>query len=382
MKFLLRVVVFMLGMFAATPLWAQKVSLALGQATAAPNQVVNLPLTLSEEKIDFLADNDVKAASAVTSACALQADITFDASAAVLEDIALVASRTSSLSLDWQPVSSGLARLVVYSPSCAGMEDGLLANARFRVTANAASGEYPVPMQSFLAGNAQGQTLNARPSPGQIVVNAPVAATQTMIVPATDAWALLLLGVLMLALVTAFSRKTGMFVVVLAVAGVTLPVPQAMAQSAGSTDGIIDVILSRSTASAAEDCNSDGNVDVLDVLCKVCVSSPANRPPVLQDIPGVIKRPGSFDLLLVGSDLSVNLTLQAIDPDGDTLTYALVTGPSTMTVNPTTGALFYPQFSSLHITDSANNVIKVTVSVEDGKGGRDEATFFIGFQGA
>jgi RHS repeat-associated protein len=59
----------------------------------------------------------------------------------------------------------------------------------------------------------------------------------------------------------------------------------------------------------------------------------------------------------------------AIDPDGDSLTYSIVRGPAGMAIHPTTGVISWaPGISQAGASD-------VTIAVDDGRGGRDEQTF-------
>lgn len=57
-----------------------------------------------------------------------------------------------------------------------------------------------------------------------------------------------------------------------------------------------------------------------------------------------------------------------IDPDGDALTYSLVSGPQGMTINPATGEI---EWRTSNGVDEAS----VTVRVDDGRGGVDEQSF-------
>lgn len=81
--------------------------------------------------------------------------------------------------------------------------------------------------------------------------------------------------------------------------------------------------------------------------------APADRAPAFTSIPTTSAR----------ADRPWRYDADATDPDGDTLTYALVTGPSAMTLNATTGvATWTPGPSDLGAHD-------VRVAVSDGRGG-------------
>ncbi|HEY6871527.1 MAG TPA: Ig-like domain-containing protein [Geobacteraceae bacterium] len=80
-----------------------------------------------------------------------------------------------------------------------------------------------------------------------------------------------------------------------------------------------------------------------------------NRPPVITTLtlPG-----GRVDQQYVG-------TVAASDPDGDTLAFSLLAGPTGMTIDPASGALSWkPSLSDIRS-------YQLTVSVSDGKGGSD-----------
>ncbi|MCL2622290.1 MAG: putative Ig domain-containing protein, partial [Planctomycetaceae bacterium] len=61
--------------------------------------------------------------------------------------------------------------------------------------------------------------------------------------------------------------------------------------------------------------------------------------------------------------------LQAIDPDGDTLTYSMPVGPEGATINPETGAI--------HWNPPGVGQYAFTVQVDDGRGGFDKQTFTV-----
>jgi RHS repeat-associated protein len=61
--------------------------------------------------------------------------------------------------------------------------------------------------------------------------------------------------------------------------------------------------------------------------------------------------------------------LRALDPDGDTLTYALTTSPAGMAINPTTGLIAWTP------TEGQTGPTKVAVLVTDGQGGSAAQTF-------
>jgi len=63
--------------------------------------------------------------------------------------------------------------------------------------------------------------------------------------------------------------------------------------------------------------------------------------------------------------------VQAIDPDGDALTFTLTTGPMSMSLDPTSGELTWP-VTSLHI-----GTHDVSIHVSDGNGGSDTQDFVL-----
>src|SRR5262249_55730842 len=93
------------------------------------------------------------------------------------------------------------------------------------------------------------------------------------------------------------------------------------------------------------------------------------EPPPFTDLPPV----GTF----AAYDQPTNLYIykvNALDADGDTLTYAIVNGPAGMTINQTTGLV------SWDIGQNPTGQYPVTVRVEDGRGGFDEQSFRIDVQ--
>ncbi len=61
----------------------------------------------------------------------------------------------------------------------------------------------------------------------------------------------------------------------------------------------------------------------------------------------------------------------ALDPDGDTLTYSLVTAPTNMTINPGTGLIRWGP------TAEQTGTHNVTVLVQDGRGGSNTQSYFV-----
>ncbi|MBC6417734.1 MAG: hypothetical protein GDA44_02545, partial [Prochloron sp. SP5CPC1] len=66
-----------------------------------------------------------------------------------------------------------------------------------------------------------------------------------------------------------------------------------------------------------------------------------------------------------------NYDVKAVDPDGDTLTYSLIKAPQGATIEPDTGKIIW--FPSR--VDLGEH--RVTLQVEDGRGGRDQQTYII-----
>jgi len=78
------------------------------------------------------------------------------------------------------------------------------------------------------------------------------------------------------------------------------------------------------------------------------VVSPANQAPVITTIPDATIALGK----------TFTYPVEAADPDGNDLTYSLIDNPTTMTINPTTGAITW--------TPTATGSYDVTVEVSDG----------------
>jgi Putative Ig domain len=79
---------------------------------------------------------------------------------------------------------------------------------------------------------------------------------------------------------------------------------------------------------------------------------------------------GSVFELLTNVDIDLyTYQVQAVDPDGDPLTYRLVAGPKGMQIDPTTGLLTW--------NPDADQVgrYEIEVEVSDGRGGIDKQSF-------
>jgi RHS repeat-associated protein len=95
------------------------------------------------------------------------------------------------------------------------------------------------------------------------------------------------------------------------------------------------------------------------------ITPPPNRPPVFTSVPVVSAN--------VGTAYAYPAT--ASDPDGDPLTFSLVSGPSGMTVTPTTGAVNWTP------TTAQLGPQSVTLQVDDGRGGTARQTFTVQVEG-
>ena len=87
------------------------------------------------------------------------------------------------------------------------------------------------------------------------------------------------------------------------------------------------------------------------------MNAAANQPPVAQG--------ASVE---TDEDVAVGITLQASDPDGDSLSYSVISGPSDGTLSGTAPDLTYTPAAGFSGVDSFD------FQVDDGNGGTDTAT--------
>jgi RHS repeat-associated protein len=107
---------------------------------------------------------------------------------------------------------------------------------------------------------------------------------------------------------------------------------------------------------------SDGRGGVTPQSFAVSVgTTPLNEPPIFVSTP--------VTMALAGQPYAY--TAQALDPDGDPLTYFLTAAPAGMTIDPVSGAITW---SPAAANVGAN---PVTVRVKDGRGGFDNQTFVV-----
>ncbi len=93
----------------------------------------------------------------------------------------------------------------------------------------------------------------------------------------------------------------------------------------------------------------------------ICVVSPfENHPPIFISSPPLSTAVGPFVYVA-----------QALDGDGEPLTYSLLAGPSGLTINPATGVLSWPTTSA----DLGSHL--VTVAASDPRGGSDVQSFML-----
>src|SRR5262249_6140175 len=87
--------------------------------------------------------------------------------------------------------------------------------------------------------------------------------------------------------------------------------------------------------------------------------APANLPPQITSEP-----------LTIGTvDTAYSYDVKATDPDGDSLTYALVAAPAGMMIHPTTGLISW--------TPVTSGDFPVQVQVSDGRGGSGNQAFTV-----
>ena len=106
--------------------------------------------------------------------------------------------------------------------------------------------------------------------------------------------------------------------------------------------------------------DGNGGIDTATVSITINPASGGNQPPAAGDAS-----------VVTDEDVAVNITLQASDPDGDSLSYSIIAGPTNGTLSGTAPALTYTPNALYSGSDSFD------FQVDDGNGGIDTATVSI-----
>ncbi len=106
---------------------------------------------------------------------------------------------------------------------------------------------------------------------------------------------------------------------------------------------------------------SDGKGGSAQQAFTINVLPPQNNPPIITSQPVVTVQAGT----------PYNYDVDAVDADGDVLSYSLLTGPGTMSINSVTGLISW-QPTNLDVGN-----VQVKVQVSDGKGGSAQQAFTV-----
>jgi len=333
-----------------------------GNVTTGPGQEVSIP-------VNFTADGSV---------VALQFDLTYDAT--VLSPTAMTAGTALvGHSFDWQQVQPGRLRFIITAGVQTLLVDGSLLDLGLLAADTASAGNYPLVISNVILSNGTAQRIAATGIvDGSVVIEfspAPAIPVPTLGPVAIVLLILLIAGFILVIHQRGFGGITlsvflGMALFSSTIArAVTLP-------GDANNDGVVDAndvpaivaqILERADAPGDPDCNEDGAVDVLDIICVQQVSAPP-PPPGQNSAPDLVP-PGNRSLQ---ADRPFETPIFATDPDvGDVLTFSLPTAPAGMSIHPSSGILSWsPGAGDLGV----NNV---TAMVMDSGGLTDSEVFSV-----
>lgn len=320
----------LLGSLTAPAAAQTAVTLSAGQAQAQAGQAVGVPITVNG------------------NSAALQADLVYDPTQLSFEAFT-PASQPAGVRVDFALLAPGHLRLVMHDSTCPvqppaaplGGGAATLGNLSLRIHANAVPGVNTIDLQTGVAADSQATAVTVQLVDGQVEVLAGGGSVESIPVPALGLYGLSgIVALLMLGGLLALRRRGARFPALLIATSLLLGgLPGSASRATGSATAataspadIVDVILERQAAGPGDDCNLDGVVDALDIICArnaECASN-QNLPPVIQPI--------AAQSVLAGATFS--LQVQASDPNpADTLSYALTAAPATMAINSTTGLI-------------------------------------------
>ena len=340
---------------------AAQVSLTLGDATLAPGDSGTVTATIATDG----------------AAVALQFDILYDPTRITLGTVNGGGALTGDHSIASNPIGPGRDRVVVTTTPVTPLGSGSLAIINLTVDGGAPQSTTPVSFDGVVIADASAQPITpASLTPGTITITgAAVTPVQPEAIPASPAWALLLLVALLVGVVRRLRPARGRpvaasLVMISCLGALALPAHSQGLPGDANGDGRIDVedvrliverILERGVLPGDGDCNRDATINVLDTVCSQLPFVPGETAPI-------ILGPGDRSIP-AGSLFEMNLF--AADPDaGATQTWALLSGPAGLAVSPA---------GELSWTPAAGNVgpNPVSIRVTDDTGRADEATFSI-----
>ncbi|MDO8864067.1 putative Ig domain-containing protein [Haliea sp. E1-2-M8] len=341
-----------------------QVSLTLGDASLAAGDSGSVNATISTGG----------------SAVALQFDILYDPAIVSLGTVNGGAALTGSHSVASNPLGPGRDRVVITTSPIMALNTGTLATINLAVAATAVAGTTALTFAAVVISDAAAQAITPSSlGPGTITITggmtAPPEPPEPEVIPASPAWVIVLLVLLLTGIARrhAGSRRRP---VVMSLVGLAFLAPLApIAQAQGlpgdaNNDGRIDAedvrliverILERGVLPGDGDCNRDAKIDVLDTVCFQLPFVPGETAPI-------ILGPGDRS---IPAETAFEMYLFAADPDtGAILNWELISGPAGLTVSAT-GVLNWTPGSG----DVRSN--PVTVRVTDDTGRTDESGFAI-----
>lgn len=341
---------------------AQTLTLSLQDVSGAPGELVDIPVAVEGEF------------------AALQFDVVVDDPRLTLIGFTADTPPAGAV-LDFEQVAADRLRVVIYDSQCpapaaqfstlaidTGAQGLTLGTVRIRIAAGAGAGDIALPPTDSLGSDDQANALAVSVEAGTLRILAQSDPSVPITVPTLPPSGLFLIALLLLGigLFTLHRRGINAFVVI-ATTGMVWAALQpyvalAQASPAATAQEILAVILERQMASGNEDCNDDGDIDVLDIICarNAACNDDVNQAPAIAAI--------ADQSVIAGDSFSFNV--QASDPDGDPLTYSLNTAPPGMTISAA-GQINWTTSAS----DTGDHPVTVQVTDPDGLG--DSASFTV-----
>ncbi|MEQ9463559.1 MAG: RHS repeat-associated core domain-containing protein [Haliea sp.] len=338
-----------------------QVSLTLGDASLAAGDSGSVTATIGTDG----------------SAVALQFDILYDPAIVSIGTVNGGAVLTGSHSIASNPIGSGRDRVVITTAPVVALGAGGLATINLAVADTAVAGSTALTFDNVVISDAVAQAISpASLTPGTITITGGAhAPVEPEVIPASPAWALLLLMAIMVSLARRHAvltwRGAAGSLLAFALLGTLAPLSQAQnLPGDANNDGLINAedvrliverILERGLLPGDGDCNRDARINVLDTVCSQLPFEPGETAPIIL---------GPGDRSIPAGTL-FEMTLFAADPDPRaTLAWELVSGPGGLSVSPA-GVLSWTPGDG-DVGDSA-----VTVRATDDTARTHEASFVI-----
>ena len=334
-------------------------SLTLGDTTLAPGDSGAVSATITTDG----------------SAVALQFDILYDPALVSLGTVNGGGALTANHSIASNLIAPGRDRVVITTTPVTALSGGALAAINLAIDGTAAPGSTSLTFAGVVISDTTAQPITPSSlTPGTITITGAAASpVEPEAIPATSAWARVLLVVLLAGLVRrrARGRLLASFLLVIGCLGPLAPAAYSQgipgdANNDGRIDAedvrlIVERILERGVLPGDGDCNRDAIINVLDTVCSQIPFVPGETAPI-------ILGPGDRS---IPAEQAFGMNLFAADPDPrSSLSWDLLAGPAGLTVAPD-GVLAWTPGTG----DLGENPVDVRVTDDTGRS--DEARFAI-----